>query len=175
MKNKIIQASIVLVIILGSIYIGSILTKPKLAFVDTQILVYSYNGMQEAHEKYQQKKLNWESEIDSLKSDFQISVDKFNVQFNSLTSQEKEIKQNLLARQEASLNKYINSFNERANKEDLELTQGVLNQINAFVIEYGNEHGYDMIFGSTANGNLLYSKTAYNITDDVLKELNNKF
>ena len=175
MKNKIVQASILLIAILVSVYIGSMLTKPKLAFVDTQLLVYSYNGMQEAHETYQLKKLEWESEIDSLKSDFKVSVDKFNYEFNTLTSQEKELKQNMLSRQEASLNKYINSINERANKEDLALTQGVLNQINAFVIEYGDKHGYDMIFGSTSNGNLLYSKTTFNITDDVLKELNNNF
>jgi len=50
----------------------------------------------------------------------------------------------------------------------------VINQVNSFIKEYGTQHNYNIIFGTTQGGNIVYAVDALNITDDVLKSLNEK-
>ena len=55
------------------------------------------------------------------------------------------------------------------------MTQGVLNQVNAFVEKYGKSHGYAMIFGTSNTGNILYADTIYDLTDTILAGLNKDY
>jgi outer membrane protein len=53
--------------------------------------------------------------------------------------------------------------------------QEVLNQVNSYVKEYAKKHNYDIVYGTTMDGNILYGKEQYDITDDVLEYLNKQY
>ena len=44
-----------------------------------------------------------------------------------------------------------------------------------FVAEYGEENGYTYIFGSNESANIMYAKEGLDITDEILKELNESY
>ena len=52
--------------------------------------------------------------------------------------------------------------------------QPVYGELNSFIRDYGKEHGYDMIWGATSSGNIVYAREAVNLTEDVLKYIENK-
>lgn len=54
-------------------------------------------------------------------------------------------------------------------------TADIWRQINESVSAYGSEHGYDFIFGASGDGNLMYARTANDITDDVIRYINRKY
>jgi outer membrane protein len=55
------------------------------------------------------------------------------------------------------------------------MTEGVLNQVNSFIEEYSKNKGYDLVIGTTTSGNLLYAREYMDITDEVLKALNENY
>lgn len=148
------------------------LKRPRIGYVRSQQLVYSYLGMKEAQSAYQSKQQRWESELDTLTSDYRLAVSRFNADVSKLGAQEKESRVAELRKQKEYLDKHSWELKNQAKEEDDKLTEGVLNQINTFVTEYGKQHDYDIIFGTTQSGSLLYGASGYDITDQVLAALN---
>ena len=151
------------------------ITRPRIAFVRSQELVYGYTGMQEMHNKYETQTKIWQSNVDTLKKEYQQAVEKYQDEESGLSSQEKTKRQQRLAQKQEEVASYANKVNEEAKKQEDEMLQGVLNQINTLVIDYGKSKGYDIIIGTTADGNLLYGKDALDVTDVLLKELNKNY
>jgi len=48
-------------------------------------------------------------------------------------------------------------------------------QLNSYVKEYGNKNGYDCIFGTNGEGNVMYVAPNKDITKDAIEYVNNKF
>ena len=51
----------------------------------------------------------------------------------------------------------------------------ILAQLTQYVIEYGKKNNYDIILGADGNGSLMYSKETYNISEDIIVHINNKY
>lgn len=61
---------------------------------------------------------------------------------------------------------------EQANKE----IEGMIwKRLNPYLEEYGKEKGYDFIYGANGTGNVLYADKELNVTDDLIKYVNNRY
>jgi outer membrane protein len=150
-------------------------TRPNLAYVNSGKLVEGYLGMKEAKTIYKDKMSKWKSNMDTLQLDFQRSVNKYNLEATSLSKKDREERENYLKKQEMNIRQYASSLDEKAKEEDDRMTEGVLNQINSYVKEFGEKKGYDLILGVTSDGNILYGKDAIDITNEVLKGINENY
>lgn len=56
-----------------------------------------------------------------------------------------------------------------------EYTDQVWTQLNAYIKEYGTNHGYQYIFGANGDGALMFADDAVNITDDLQAFVNQRF
>ena len=148
---------------------------PRIAYVRSAVLVNSYLGMKEAQNLYQEKMSKWKSNIDTLRNDYQQAINKYNQEVKSLSVKEKQEREIYLRKQEDNLRQYAGTLEQKATEEDRKMSEGVLNQINSYVKEYGEKQGYDLILGITRDGNILYGKEAIDITDEVLKGLNDSY
>jgi len=148
---------------------------PKIAYVRSQELIYGYLGMKEAQSEYQEKTQAWQANVDTLELDYQRAVNKYNQDIGSLTESETLERQAILKAQQSNLIGYADAVDKKAKEEDEQMTQGSLNQINSFIEQYGEDQGYDAIFGTTVAGNLLYGKDAIDITDQVLDAMNKNY
>jgi outer membrane protein len=151
-------------------------TKPdKVAYVKTDELLAKYQGMVEAKAKYEEKAMTWQSNIDTLKAEFTSLVEDYKENGKTLSNAKKqEVEKGLQAKQK-QLNDYQQSISQQAQEEDQKLTQGVLNQVNSFIEEYGKENGYKIIFGANGSGTIVYGTDAINITNKVLMTLNKEY
>ena len=177
MKKRIFLFSAILLLIIISIGISiySVYRSPRIAYVRSQDLVYKYLGMKEAQSIFVNKKQIWKGNIDTLNFNYQKSLGEFNVLISKLSKEERSISQEKLWRQKNELLRYSEATEQKAKLEDEKMTQGVLNQINGFIEEYGKENGYDIILGTTLSGSLLYSKQEMDITEQVLNRLNQSY
>ncbi|NJN25203.1 MAG: hypothetical protein HC819_04100 [Cyclobacteriaceae bacterium] len=64
---------------------------------------------------------------------------------------------------------------QKAAQEDQEMTSNVVLDVNAFLKEYGEDHGYKIIFGATEAGNIVYAEEAIDLTEEVLDLMNKKY
>lgn len=51
----------------------------------------------------------------------------------------------------------------------------ILTQLDQYLKEFGESHGYDIILGTGEAQTVVYCKTEYDITDAVIKYVNNKY
>ena len=54
-------------------------------------------------------------------------------------------------------------------------TADIWKRINEYVSAYGEEHGYDFIFGASGDGSLMYAREGCDITDEVIGYVNRKY
>lgn len=148
---------------------------PRIAYVRSADIVYGYLGMKEAQKAYEEKATQWQSNIDTLKRDYQRSVSKYTMEAAKMSAKEKAAAEKLLMQQEKSITNYSQSIQLKAKDEDQKMTQGVLNQVNSFVEKYAKEQGYDVVLGTTVSGSLLYGEKTMDITEEVLKVLNKEY
>ena len=50
-----------------------------------------------------------------------------------------------------------------------------MEKVKDFVAEYGKENGYTYIFGSNESANIMYAKDGLDITDEIVKKLNESY
>lgn len=150
-------------------------TSKKIAFVRSGEIIYKYAGMKDAQQVFQEKVKAWQANIDTLQSEFHYAANVFSATGSSLPTIEQQQQQEHLRRQEENIAQYRHAIEMKSQEEEKTMTQGVLNQINSFITEYGKEHGYDVILGTTMSGSVLYGNETLDITDDVLQELNRSY
>lgn len=165
----------VISLLLGSVLLFDKLSTKKIAYVRSTELVYNYLGMQEAQRTFREKSEKWKANMDTLQNDYRRSLSRYTAQAGALPGKEREEQESYLRQQQENLMNYSRAVNDNARQEDDKITQAVLNQINSFVEEYGKEHGYDIILGTTNSGSLLYGKETIDITEEVLAALNRNY
>jgi len=172
-KFYVYSIGILLLLLLASWYY-SYHFRVRIAYVRVTELVYGYNGMREAHSKYVAQTEQWQSNVDTLKMQYQRCVSDYQSSYKTLSEAEKVEKQNLIKQLESNLANYSSVVREQAQEKEKALTDAVLNQINSYVEEYAKKKGYNFIIGNT-NGNLIYGDKAYDITNEVLAALNKEY
>src|SRR5690606_19616194 len=158
-----------------SAFLFTTLQKPKIAYVRSQELIYNYMGTLEAQKKYESQQAVWQANIDTLKATYEQTRNAYKQTASSLSTAERQKKEQYLMSQQQQITQYIQAVNEKSTEEDERMMQGTLYQINSFVERYGKAHGYDIILGTTLSGNVLYGKQAIDITDELLKALNENY
>jgi len=178
MKNL---TNILLIAVLGiSIYLladkfmGS--SSKKIGMVQMDKLVYDFKGMKEATEKYTKKMTSWSTQKDSLEKKLkelynQIRVDSVNKDQTKLS---KDIQIFMIFKQ--SYIDFSQNLEMNADKEDKEMTTGVMNQINEYIKNYAKEEGYDMILCNNASYQSVgFAKEQIDITQKILEYANKKY
>lgn len=150
-------------------------SQQKIGYVRSSELVDGYLGMREARNQYQNKSQQWQANVDTLEQDFKKSMHRFQFEMDGLSPTDRHQKEITLKRMRENLFQYTSSVRENAIMEDEKMTQGVLNQINSFVQEYGKRNGFDIVLGTTLSGSLLYGEEQLDITEEVLRELNKAY
>ena len=68
---------------------------------------------------------------------------------------------------------------EQRSLQDQQLSEQYTNDIWKFINEkaneYGEQEGYDYIFGASGNGSLMYAKHKHDITEDIIEYINKKY
>lgn len=146
--------------------------KERLAYVDSNKLLENYQGMVKARKAYNSKAAGWQANIDTLTLDLQRAIKDFEKESRSMSEKEVELSKKLLRVKQQNLADYQKAIQEKAKQEDLQLTQEVVNTLNAYLKKYGEENNYEIIFAATEIGNIVYADHAIDITDKVLQGLN---
>jgi len=150
-------------------------SSPKIAYVQSHDLIYSYAGTKHIQAQLEAQRQQWQSNIDTLSFDFQKSLSRFEQELPNLSPDEAEQRRQALVAQQQSSIQYTRSIEEKVQREENELMEGVLNQVNAMAAAYGQEHGFTIIFGTTTSGNILHGAQGINITDDLLTYMNQQY
>lgn len=166
----------VTIILLGTI--SFLLFRPsslKVAYVDSTKLLNEYEGMKEAKIAYKKKAEGWKSSIDTLSNEVKTSMQAYEKSLAGGSDKEKKLAKELISIKQKQLIEYQKYIQKSAQDEDAKQTGLVLKRVNKFLYEYGNNKGYSAIFTGGQSSNMAYVKPELDITNEVVKALNNEY
>ena len=173
MKQKIINIAIYLTITVAGIFIYHTLfrTEVKLAYIKTGVLLNEYKGMKKASEQFNMDLQTVQANIDTLKRRYeQLKMKESEIKPNEKTEWAKQ-----LGVAEYEYNNYRTTAKQQMEERRNQLNTEVINKINSFIKDYGKENDYTLIFGSTDQGSILFGHEPHDITDIILKKLNEEY
>lgn len=165
--------STVAIVMVAVLLLGS--SQKSIAVVRSNAIIHGYAAMKDAQERYENKQKAWQTSVATLENELQTEVEGYRAVYASLSKEEVQQREQALTQKRDNYRQYTQALQEKAAKEEQEMMQSLLNQINSFVEQYGKEHGYDIILGTTSAGNVLYGTPSVDITDGVLKALNDAY
>lgn len=172
MNKGISTLVIVLVLAVGYLFYSTHFKNEKIVYIDVNVLMADYEGMKDAKKDFEKKSKVWEANVDSLIANFQNELKVYEKERSKMTKKENELKQELLRNKQQQVGNYQKAIQKQSADEDTKLSQEVVNEVNAYIEEYGKNHHYKMIIGANSSGNMLYAQEGVDITQDVLKGLN---
>ena len=172
-KRLIFNGALVLAVLILAYF--QFFRSDKIVYVDTNVLMGKYQGMIDARAEFEKKAATWQANVDTLIKGFQNELKDYEKERSHMTAKEKELKEELLGNKQAQINQYREGMGKKYRDEEQKMTQSVLNMVNDYVKEFGKHKGYKYILGANGSGSLVYSQEKYNITDELLKGLNEEY
>jgi outer membrane protein len=164
-----------LAILLALIAVYYAKTSSQLVYVDVNKLVEGYKRTKVAKIEFDKKAGTMKSNVDTLLAGWQKELKNYEKERSTLSSNELKLKEQLLGNKQQQINNYQEAIQKQIQEEDKKITQTVINDINDYVKEYGKKHGHKIIFGASGGGNIMYAEESTDLTEKVLKGLNEEY
>ncbi len=149
--------------------------KQKIGIIQMEQLVYEYEGMKEATVLYEKKMDLWSNQTDSLEA--QLTKLYQEIRMDSINQDQKKllVDQKKFTMLQRSYYDFKQKAAQHAEKEDEEMTIGVINQLNEHIKTYAEKENYNIIISNTQFQNVSYVDNVIDITDQILTYANHNY
>ncbi len=147
----------------------------KTAYIDTAELLEKYEKFKDEDEKFKVKSQEMGRPLQAKLQAFQDEANNFqrNAQIKGMAwAQQKGAE---LQQREQQLAMEQDALLRQIQVESDSIRTGIIKSLKDYIKEYGKKEGYDYIYGTGDAATVLYAKDSYNITEAVLKLLNDEF
>ncbi|AWI25291.1 OmpH family outer membrane protein [Flavobacterium pallidum] len=173
--NKIPTVLSAVALVIAALCLYYVKSQTQLVYVDVNKLIEGYKRTKVAKAEFDKKATVMKSNMDSLTAGWQKELGKYEKERLTLSANELKLKQELLQTRQQQINGYQQAMQKQMQDEDKKVTQTVINDINDYVKEYGKKHSYQIIFGASGGGNIMYAEESSDLTAEILKGLNEEY
>lgn len=147
----------------------------KTAYIDTSVLLEKYEKFKDEDEKFKVKSQEMGRPLQAKLQAFQSEASNFqrNAQIKGMAwAQQKGAE---LQQREQQLAVEQDALLRQIQVESDSIRTEIIKNLKDYIKSYGKKQGYDYIYGTGDAATVLYAKDSYDITNDVLKLLNDEF
>ena len=150
-------------------------TKSTIAYIDTIKLLDKYQGMTDAKKIVEQKNKVLQGNIDTLGSELENSIKKYEKDRVSMTANEIKLTEELLRNKQQQFMQYRDATTAKQKENENKITGEVINKLNEYIKRYGEKNNFQVILGGNASGTVLYTKSAIDITEEIIQGVNEEY
>ncbi len=147
----------------------------KTAYIDTQKLVEGYEEVKDLDSRRKVKTEEMGRELDEKAQQLRLDAASFQDEARAKGAQWAQMRGQELQKRERDLGMMQETMIRQLQEEFGVKNDTIISRMKKHIREYGKKHGYDYIYGTGDAASVLYAKEGYEITDEVLKELNDKY
>lgn len=147
----------------------------KTAYVDTSKLMDEYTEAKDIEEKYKSKGEEMGKQLEAEVARFRTEAAAFQKNAETYGPQWAQQKGAELQRKEQELSYAQQAILRQLQEESGKEMDSLVKDVKKFIKDYGKEKGYNYIYGTGDAATVLYAKEEYDITNDVIKLLNDKY
>ena len=160
------------IIISGVIILGLTSCQDKIAFVDNTKLLNEYQEKKDIESRLKEQISKYEQKRDSISRAFQIEAQDFDSQARNLAQNVAQKRYNELMQKSQMLQQHLQQEEQKIQLESQTQMDSLLTKVKKFIKNYGKEKGYTFILGANEGGSVLYGNEQKDITDEMVKSLN---
>jgi outer membrane protein len=149
----------------------------SIAYVDIDSFEFHYEYLKQKREEFNKRQQAMQSELERSAQQYQNNVESFQrkAQSGSISQTEGEATQRQLLQMQQSLRLREQALTDQLVKEKDEFNNKLHDQLDSFLIDYNKDKGYDYILSySKVGSQILLANKAYNITEDVIRGMNDR-
>ena len=150
-------------------------SQEKSAFVDNTKLVNDYQEKKDFEASYQKRIDAYNKKRDSLSQLLQIEASQFQAEANKLSQKVAQEKYNQILQKQQFMQQQFSLEEQQLRKEGQDKIDSLVKKVKNFVKDYGEENGYTYILGANEAGSVLYGKSEKDLTETLLKALNDQY
>jgi outer membrane protein len=147
----------------------------KTAYIDTAEILEKYDKFKVEDDKFKVKSEEMGRPLEAKVRAFQAEAQSFRQNAQVKGPQWAQQKGAELSQREQQLGVEQDALLQQLQQEGGVLRDSIIKEVKGFIKEYGKKKGYDYVYGTGDAATILYAKDTYNITKDVLKELNDNY
>jgi outer membrane protein len=144
-------------------------SKNKIGYINIQLVFNEFSYKKELEKELSSLTNTRKFILDSLETNLKILVKKINLD---------KTNKDLIAEYQAMKDIFLEKKSRFGEEEELMVKQydeKIISQLNSYVKEYGKKEKFDIIYGATNTGNIMYADSALDLTKKVTKYINEKF
>lgn len=148
----------------------------KTGFIDTSVLLEKYEKFKDENEKFKVKTEELGRPLEAKGKQLQAEMASFQKAAQANGQAWAQQKAGELQQREQTLMQERNQIMAQIETEGGALKDSLVGDVKKYIQAYGKKEGFDYIFTtSDAAPNVIYSKDSYNLTDKLLKQLNEEY
>ena len=147
----------------------------KTAYINTSEIIEKYEKFKDEDDKFKVKSEELGRPLEAKVRAFQAEAQSFQQNAQAKGPQWAQQKGAELQQREQQLGMEQNALVQQLQQEGAVLKDTLISEVKKFIKDYGKKKGYDYIYGTGDAATILYAKDNYDITKEVLKELNETY
>lgn len=175
MKKSLLIIGFALAVISCNKEAGTTAAGLKTAYVDTNKIVQDLEEFKELESQSKTKQEVMGRELETKVQQFKLDAASFQDEAKVKGMQWAQLKGQELQKREHELGMMQESMVKQLQDEFGVKNDTLISKIKKFVADYGKKNGYDYIYGSGDVVSIMYAKEGYDITEKIVKELNDKY
>ena len=147
----------------------------KTAYINTSEIIEKYEKFKDEDDKFKVKSEELGRPLEAKVRAFQADAQSFQQNAQAKGPQWAQQMGASLQQREQQLGIEQNALIQQLQQEGAVLKDTLISEVKKFIKDYGKKKGFDYIYGTGDAATVLYAKDNYDITKDVLKELNDTY
>ncbi len=157
---------------------STLVEKLPLAYINIDSLLINYTFAKNANEELISKQESSTATLNSKARQLQNEMDEFNRKLENqafLSRERAEQAQRAIMTKQQDLQQMEAKLAQQLMEQQQKMSEQLRDTIDAFLKDFNKNGKYELIISNTANDNILFATEGYDITEEVIKELNSRF
>ncbi|MEO0528061.1 MAG: OmpH family outer membrane protein [Bacteroidota bacterium] len=147
----------------------------KIGYVDNIKLMDKYQEKIDIEEKYKVKLEGLNKKRDSISQAFQIEAQAFQTKAQSMSQKKAQEEYGILQQRGQFIGQQLQQEEQQIQAQGQTEMDSLISRVKKHIQEFGKTNGYTYILGGGDGGSVLYGQETYDLTEMVLKELNDDY
>ncbi len=146
-----------------------------IVYINTPRLLSEYEGLGAAQKEVENNTASMRANVDTLAAELQAAILKYEKDRTSLSEKARQEAEEVLRNKQIQYQQYQQAVSQKISDEDNKVSAAVLAQMTAYINEFGRKNNYKLILGATTTGNIVFADTTGDVTDLILRGLNDEY
>ena len=163
------------IVVLIAVLLLASCQQEKIGYVDNVKLMDEYQQKIDVEAKFQAKAEKLGKKRDSISQAFQMEAQAFQAKAESMSQSKAQEEYAAMQQKGQYIGQQLQQEDQKLQSEGQIEMDSIVKTVKEEIKQYGKSNGYSYILGGGDGGSVLYGKEANDLTDEIVKILNDKY